>query len=231
MSSVFLDTLAASSLGVAFFHAALPTHWLPFVLAAHGQNWGHAKALTVTAAAGLGHTMFTTALSVLLLWVGLETQRLTGDVFPFIAGSVLALFGAYYVFRQFRRGGHGHHHYHWLRQVHHQDDHGPGHTHETASRSGVSDAAVILSLLGLLTLSPCVGFLPVYLSRVAYDGSGFLIVSAVLALTTLAGMVLITWLNLPGLEHVRFSTLERYESSILGALLILLGAAIIVFDR
>jgi hypothetical protein len=95
----------------------------------------------------------------------------------------------------------------------------------------VSDAAVILGLLALLTFSPCEGFLPVYLSGVDYGWSGFLVLSAVLALATLAGMVLFTWLTLAGLEHVRFSTLERYESGILGALLILLGVAIMVFDR
>jgi hypothetical protein len=95
----------------------------------------------------------------------------------------------------------------------------------------MTDTAVILGLLALLTFSPCEGFLPIYLSGLSYGWSGFLVLSAVLAVATLASMVLFTWLTLDGLEHVRFSVLERYESGILGGLLILLGIAIVVFER
>jgi ABC-type nickel/cobalt efflux system permease component RcnA len=240
MSTAFLNTLVITGFGVAFFHAALPTHWLPFVLAARGQSWGRGKTLTVTAVAGLGHIVFTIMLGALVLWAGLATQHLTGDVFPFIAGGFLLLFGAYYLFQQSRGAGHGHYHSighdhhheeHSHPHPHHNDDEDHSHSQDQSSRTKLSDTAVILGLLGLLTFSPCEGFLPVYLSGVSYGWSGFLILSVVLALATLAGMVLFTWLTLAGLEHIRFSVLERYESGILGGLLILLGIAIMVFER
>ncbi len=253
MSTGFLNALVATGFGIAFFHAALPTHWLPFVLAARGQGWSRAKALTVTAAAGFGHILFTIVLGALVLWIGLKTEGLTGNVFPFIAGSVLMAFGSYYLFSQARHG-HGHHHglgfgryrgageheHAHAGDGHRHGDHdhlpvhvgeGHGHTHGEQPRPRGSDLAVILGLLALLTFSPCEGFLPVYLSGVGYGWSGFALLSVVLALATLAGMVLFTWLTLTGLERVRFSVLERYESGIVGALLILLGVAIMVFDR
>jgi len=31
--------LAATGLSVAFIHAAIPTHWLPFVVVARAQGW------------------------------------------------------------------------------------------------------------------------------------------------------------------------------------------------
>ena len=90
----------------------------------------------------------------------------------------------------------------------------------------VSDRAVILSLLALLTFSPCEGFLPVYLSGISYGWAGFAILSAVLAGATLSGMVLFTWLTLAGLERFRLGWIERYEGALLGALLCVLAVVV-----
>jgi ABC-type nickel/cobalt efflux system permease component RcnA len=230
MNSVFLPSIIASGFGVAFFHAAIPSHWLPFVLAGRGQRWAHGKTLAVTALAGLGHVLFTTVLGVFVVWGGIETSHLTGNVFPFLAGGVLILFGLYYISVYMRGGGHGHHH--WFAQRHHHDHHHV-HDHEESSASPdrKSDAAVILSLLAALTFSPCEGFLPVYLSGISYGWTGFLLLSAVLAMATLAGMVTFTWLSLAGLERVKFAALERYEDIILGGLLVILGIAVMVFEK
>jgi hypothetical protein len=97
MNLVFLPSIIVSGFGVAFFHAAIPSHWLPFVVAGRGQHWGRAKTLAVTALAGLGHVLFTTVLGVLVVWLGIETSYLTGHVFPFLTGGVLIAFGAYYL--------------------------------------------------------------------------------------------------------------------------------------
>jgi nickel/cobalt transporter (NicO) family protein len=231
MNSALLPSIVATGFGVAFFHAAIPTHWLPFVLAGRGQHWGRSKTLAVTVIGGLGHILFTTVLGIIVVWLGIETSRFTGQVFPFFAGSVLVLFGLYYVAR-FTGGGHGHHH--WLGHSH---DHGDPHDHanhghaphcHTTDRK--SDTAVILGLFAVLTFSPCEGFLPVYLSGIVYGWWGFLLLSIILAAATLAGMVTFTWLSLAGFERLRLAALETYESAILGGLLILLGVAVMVFE-
>jgi ABC-type nickel/cobalt efflux system permease component RcnA len=250
MNATLLASIVTTGSAVAFLHAALPTHWLPFVLAARGQKWGRAKTLAITALAGLGHILFTVVLGVLVVWLGFEARDLTGGLFPLLAGGVLILFGLYYLFH-FARGGHGHQHLfghahggHGHSHDHdhdhdHPHDHGHEHDHGHSAPSAVpagrdrskSDAAVILGLLAVLTFSPCEGFLPIYLSGIAYGWPGFLLLSLVLALATLAGMVTFTWLSLAGMERLRLSALERYEGAILGAVLILLGAAIMIFER
>jgi nickel/cobalt exporter len=235
MNSALLPSIIATGFGVAFLHAAIPTHWLPFVLAGRGQHWGHGKTLAVTTVAGLGHIAFTIVLGILVVWLGIETSRLTGEVFPFLAGGVLFLFGLYYLARYARDGGHGHHH--WFGHGHgHGDDQShehAGHRHPHSRRSAhrESDRAVILGLFAALTFSPCEGFLPIYLSGISYGWQGFLVLSAVLALATLAGMVMFTWISLTGLKHIRFEALEKYESVLLGCLLIVLGCAVVVFER
>ena len=252
MTETFFLSIVATGFVVAFAHAAIPTHWLPFVLAGRGQRWGKAKTLTVVALCGSGHVLVTTVLGGLVVWLGIETTKWTGDVFPWIAGSALILFGLYYSVRQMRGGGHGHHHF-GSGHHHGTHDHGPGshanygHRHHHGGRGHASekkpaaaaaagclrgrvvksDRAVILGLFTLLTFSPCEGFLPVYLSGISYGWIGFIVLSAVLALATIAGMMVFTWLTTSGVERLRLGFLERYESGVLGALMLFLGTGVI----
>src|SRR5437773_11467181 len=52
MNETVLTTIAFTGFTVAFFHAAIPTHWLPFVAAGRAQRWSHSKTLLITALAG-----------------------------------------------------------------------------------------------------------------------------------------------------------------------------------
>jgi len=71
MNDAVFITLVVTGFTVAFLHAAIPTHWLPFVVAARAQRWDLAKTLVVTAVAGSGHVLFTTALGVLVAGGGI----------------------------------------------------------------------------------------------------------------------------------------------------------------
>jgi nickel/cobalt transporter (NicO) family protein len=227
MNQTLLTSVMLTGFGIAFFHAALPTHWLPFVLAGRGQNWSRGKTLAVTTTAGIGHVLFTILLGVVVVWVGQETSQWTGQVFPYIAGGVLVLVGIYYLLRHAWGRGHGHHH----GDHDHHHDHPHDHHHEHVARAARSDWAIIGGLLAMLTFSPCEGFLPVYLSGIRYGWRGFVILSALLAVATVAGMVILTWLTLAGLERLKLDVLERYESAILGSLLCALGLFVMVLER
>src|SRR5207253_8312332 len=110
MNQTVLTTIALTGFGVAFFHAAIPTHWLPFVLTARVQKWNKSKTLLITTLAGLGHVLFTAALGFLVAWCGIALSDRVGGWFPWIAGGALLAFGLYYVIQQFRGKGKGHSH-------------------------------------------------------------------------------------------------------------------------
>lgn len=105
MNSTVLTTLAVTGFTVAFFHAAIPTHWLPFVLVARARGWNRAKTLLVTVFAGLGHVALTTVLGLGLAWLGFQVDESLGEAFPKIAGAVLLAVGVYYFWRQWRGRG------------------------------------------------------------------------------------------------------------------------------
>lgn len=238
MQSTVLATVAATGFTVAFFHAAIPTHWLPFVLVARARGWTRGKTLAVTVFAGLGHVALTSLLGLVIAWFGFQLDEKMGRAFPHLAGGLLMAIGAYYLWRQWRGGGICHHAV--IGSHHHADEH-CGHEGEqshwedelkdsalVSQRTG--DWAAISGLFVMLTLSPCEGFLPVYLSGVQFGWRGFFVLSLILAFATLLGMLLFTWLMLVGLERFELKNVERYEAGLLGLLFGVLGLLIIVLE-
>jgi len=217
---------------VAFFHAAIPTHWLPFVLVSRARGWSRGRTMMVALGAGLGHVALTTLLGLLVAWLGFQLDEEIGHAFTPIAGGVLVAIGGYYIWRQLRGAGICHHA--MPGSQHHADEHcgdEPKHSshweHELKDSRLASvssgDWTAIGGLFLMLTLSPCEGFLPVYLSAVQFGWKGFFLLSAILAIGTLAGMTIFTWLTLVGFEKLRLRYFERWEAGLLGGIFIVLG--------
>ncbi len=251
MNDALLGSIAVTGLTVAFLHAALPTHWLPFVLAGRRQNWARKKTVAIAALAGSGHVLFTIAIGAAIAWFGIAMDSWIGNVFPYIAGGILIAFGAHYLI-----SGSDDHHHHFGAHAHHHSAHGHDHTHEhgadhdhrhepddgqsahaTAHLNGhaqrdaaLSDRTVVIGLLAALTFSPCEGFLPVFVAGAKFGWSGFLVLCVTLAVATLAGMMLLTWLTLLGFQHARFDRFEQHEGKVLGGLLIALGLAVLIAE-
>ena len=102
--------IALTGFSVAFFHAAIPTHWLPFVITARAQRWNRNKTICITALAGTGHVLCTALLGVLIAWFGIALHQKIGKWFPWIAGGALLCFGLFYIYRQLSGAGCGHSH-------------------------------------------------------------------------------------------------------------------------
>lgn len=239
MNSAMLTTIAATGFTVAFFHAAIPTHWLPFVLVSRARGWGRGKTFLVATVAGLGHVAITSLLGLVIAWFGFQLDERLGHLFPWMAGGVLLAIGAFYFWRQL--SGRGVRHHHVVGAHHHATErcgHETEHSHwedelkdsELVSRRS-GDWAAISGLLVMLTLSPCELFLPVYLSGVQFGWRGFVILSLILAVGTLAGMMLFTWLTLVGLERVQVRKFEHYEAGMLGAIFTVLGLLLLLFEH
>ena len=181
---------------------------------------------------------------------GIALSNEIGSWFPIIAGGALLLFGLYHVIQQLRGHGHGHSHSfgghsHAAHEHPHDHDH---HAHGAHDQSSIahfhsheddgidqspnkSDWGAIVSLLALLTFSPCEGFLPVYVSALRYGWTGFVLLTLILSVATVAGMIAFTWLAFAGMEKLKLQFLEKYESGLLGGLLCVLGLLIMFFEK
>ncbi len=240
MNSTVLTTIAATGFTVAFFHAAIPTHWLPFVLVARARGWGRGKTLAVALFSGLGHVALTSVIGLLIAWLGFQLEEEFGHAFGPVTGTVLILIGGYYAWRQWKGGGICHH---AVPGTSHQaDDHCAEDHHDhshwedemkdsrlVSAKTG--DWPAISGLFLMLTLSPCEGFLPVYLSAVQFGWTGFIVLSLILAVATLAGMTLFTWLTLLGFERLKLKVFERREAGLLAVIFVVLGLVMFFFKH
>jgi len=227
MNNSVLTTIAITGFGIAFFHAAIPTHWLPFVLTARAQRWNRSKTLIITAMAATGHACFTATLGLIVAWLGIALSDRIGALFPWIAGGALISFGLFYIIRQLTGRPHTH-----LHLGHEGHSHVHAHSHpENRISFSKSDFAAISSLLALLTFSPCEAFVPVYVSGVRYGWHGFALLTIILTVATIAGMVAFTGLALIGIEQVKLRSFEKYEAGVMGALLCAVGVLIILFEQ
>ncbi len=159
-----------------------------------------------------------------MTWFGITLNKTIGNWFPRIAGGALLLFGVYYICRQVMGKGHVHFAYpHEHLHETHADHHHPPHP--------TSDRAAIMSLLMLLTFSPCEGFLPIYVSGIRYGWTGFVLLTVILSVATVAGMMFFTSLTLAGLGRIKLGVLEKYESGLIAVLLCAVGVLILLFER
>ncbi len=233
-----LSSVAAMGFTVAFFHAAIPTHWLPFVFVARARRWGRAKTLGVVALSGLGHVALTSLLGLAIAWFGFQLEEKV-EWFSRLAGGLLLVVAVYYAWRQWRGTGICHHHA--PGSQHHAGEHcgdekEESHWQEELKGSPIvapqaGEWAAISGLFVMLTLSPCEGFLPVYLSGVQFGWTGFFVLSGILAVATLAGMTLFTWLALVGFERFRLKAFERHEAGLLAALFAVLGLLLLLLGH
>lgn len=194
------------ALGVSVLHAALPTHWLPFVSVSRFNNWSRQKTFVVIAFAGVGHTLSTSLIGAMIVWLGIEVDSRIGEIFHYFSAVIIFTMGAYYIFRHI------------------------SHPVRSECCGKKTHRMSILGLFLILTFSPCEAFFPVYLSAIKFGWLGFALLSAALAVGTTIGMITLTWIALNGVAKVKFESLERYDRLILGLSLWILAILGIIVE-
>ncbi len=207
---VLLSLLGAGFV-TAFLHAALPTHWLPFVLVGRGQRWTLPQVLATVATAGLAHILSTALVGGLIVAAGLAMDQWISGMLPLASAGLLFLFGGHYLLRAVLRApvmaG------------------GPA---LALSEPTVSHAAAFWGLVAMLAISPGEVLLPIYLSQATQGPLVLAALTLAFAAGTILGMGLFTGLARAGWSVLRLERWARYESIILGVALILIGLLVIL---
>lgn len=207
---VLLSLLGAGFV-TAFLHAALPTHWLPFVLVGRGQRWTLPQVLTAVATAGLAHIVSTALIGTLIVAAGLAMDQWISGMLPLASAGLLFLFGGHYLLRAVLRAP--------------VTAGGPA---LALSEPTVSHGAAFWGLVAMLAISPGEVLLPIYLSQATQGPMVLAALTLAFATGTILGMGLFTGLARAGWSVLRLERWARYESIILGVALILIGLLVIL---
>jgi len=195
----------------AFLHAALPTHWLPFVLVGRGQRWSLPRVLTAVAIAGSAHIVTTAVVGGLIVAAGLVMDQWIAGLLPGLSAGLLFLFGAFYLGKALLRptilAG------------------GPS---LALSEPTVSQAAAFWGLVVMMAVSPGEVLLPIYLSQATEGPVVLIALTLAFGVGTVLGMAVFTVLARAGWSVLRLERWARYEGIILGLALILIGLLVIL---
>jgi hypothetical protein len=206
LTQASLLSLVGAGFVAALLHAALPTHWLPFVAVGRAQGWRSVTTLSVAAAAALAHIASTALVGSLLTLAGGVAPWIT-RLLPALSAVVLFGFGLWYLGRSLFRtpalAGVG---------------------TQAVERPRVTDAAAAWGLVGFLAASPGEALLPVYVGAGVHGWGVVALLTLAFAAGTVLGMVSLTALALAGVERFRLQRLARFEGLALGLLLIALAA-------
>lgn len=205
-----LNVIIIAALTISVLHSLMPNHWLPFSLAGKTHKWSLRRTIFITGAAAMGHVIITTILGFLVALTGIGITQLVEKIARLISSIVLFTIAGIFIFLNFYKG---HKHTHLCEK----------------DKIRLSEKTLTLSLIGMLTFSPCEAILPVFFTAGQIGWYGLLLLSLVMGIGTITGMVLMTTLGFKGIEKMKFHILEDYEKLIFGIIFIFIGLVVLFF--
>ena len=234
--------LIVATVAVGVLHTMVPDHWAPIALLSRQHGWTKAHTARTAAIAGLGHTVSTLIIAVIVWTAGTMLAARFGSAMSIASSAALIAFGAWIAISSWHEIAHGHDHEHEHFEHAHLHRHEGGvehrhwHAHHEANWHAV-DGNVALApvhehehktssrtaLLLILGSSPMIEGLPAFFAAGRY-GAGLLAIMAVLfAASTILTYVVLSVASASGMQRLNLGRFEEYGEVISGAFIALLG--------
>jgi hypothetical protein len=218
--------LVAASAGVAFGHAVLPDHWLPLAVLGRARRYPLAKIAWLSSLAGVAHVLLSIVLGAVIIAIGLQFRSAIQHAQDTIIGCLLVATGVGFIVVELT--GHGHHH----------GPPGQGHDHRHADRDHPHDhpepgARSVGGLAALMVpfgaaASPDLTILPVFLAATTAGVATAVSSIVVFAAVTIGTIVGLTLAAAKGSYQLQGEWLERWGNAITAAVLLLIGALVLL---
>lgn len=197
-------TLIAGTVLLSIIHAAIPNHWMPFVVLSRTERWSLSETLGITLMAGLAHSASTVSLGVIIGGIGYSLAQEYLSVGTILAPLILIFMGILYFSLNMR---------------HLHDEHIPG----KIEVQGRPRWMMIAMLSGAMFFSPCLEIESYFFTAGSHGWSGIWLVAGLYPVLSVGTMVLLVLMGRKSLLHWRGTFFERHEKKITGFTLILLG--------
>jgi nickel/cobalt exporter len=203
MESIFIGFL-----GMSMLHALIPNHWLPLISVGTVEKWKHGLIYRIGLFSILAHLTGTILLGIFLALAGHNLSKEWEPFAEFVAPILLITIGLIYLLLP------AHHHHFENKKL-------------NALRSNPKNWMWVFMLS--MFLSPCLQIEGLFLAAGAY-GLWFLALCTVAYVVfSCLGVMFILWTSLNGSQFIKTTKIEKYQTKIIGLLLILIGAVTIIF--
>jgi ABC-type nickel/cobalt efflux system permease component RcnA len=205
--------LVFAVIAVGVLHTLVPDHWAPIALMARQRGWSQMQTARAAFGAGLGHTL-STLLIGLVVWVaGLAFALRFGHLVSLASSVALIGFGS------------------WIAVSSWRELHGSGHHHEQEPTPVNDDRSKgsRMALLLILGSSPMVEGIPTFFAAAKFGIGLIAIMSFFFALSTIATYVVLCVYSSAALQRVSLGPVERYGEVLSGAFIAVVGIIFLIW--
>ena len=194
---------------ISFFHALIPSHWLPITVISKNAGWSKALTLRATFYLGLAHVLSTVLLCVVVSFLGQTLFEKFSNRFDQFSGILLIAYGLFFIYRHYK-----HHHFHF--------------SAESLDKKNTSFRTLMLQLLLLMFFSPCIEVVAIFFNAGKFGFVTVALLVFVYAVISISGMLI--WVNLVqhGLKKINWHRIEHNAGLLTGGVLVLMGIIAII---
>jgi hypothetical protein len=198
--------LVGAVIAVGILHTAVPDHWVPIAVMARQAHWSPARTARTAFVAGLGHTLSTLAIGIVVWAAGFAAAMHFGHLVSVVSSFALIGFGVWIATAGFLE----------LRARDH------------ATRANLTDfyrerPNARTALLVILGSSPMIEGIPAFFAAARF-GAGLLgIMALCFGLSTIATYVTLCVYSASALQKLAFAPFERYGEVLSGVVIAMVG--------
>jgi hypothetical protein len=208
--TTFIQVLLGS-IALSIVHASIPNHWLPLIAIGRTERWTHKETLSVTAIAGIAHTLSTVIIGIIVGVLGYTLSSAYQTITTLVAPAILFLLGLVYLELD------------WKENKHHAHRHQHIDTENIFTTKKRNKSAIVFSLALGMFFSPCIEIEAYYFSAGMLGWPGIITVSTIYCFITVAGMLALVSIGMKGIDKFKVYFLEHHDKLATGSILILLG--------
>jgi hypothetical protein len=204
--------LVGAVVAVGVLHTLVPDHWMPIAVLARNSHWSTARTARTAFAAGLGHTLSTLAIGLLVWLVGLAAAIRYGHLVSILSSLALIVFGVWIAVASWRE-------LHASPQLRGSRD-----FDNTQERPGSRTA-----LLLILGSSPMVEGIPAFFAAAKFGPRLLVVMAVALSISTIAMYVVLCVYSAAALQRLALGSLERYGEALSGTIIALVGIVFLIW--
>lgn len=217
-----LMSILVGSVLLSSIHVLIPVHWLPIITMSKKENWADSQTMLATFVIAVFHILSTVLIGLCVGFLGYKLSVFYESYAKIIASLILVVIGLIYLLSEMiHKFGHKHFH------LGHHHHHGEQDILASYDPNAQKKYNVLLSSLAVSSfLTPCVELEAYYFSAGTFGWKGIFLVSAIYVFITVSLTSLLVYFSLKGVNKLRFEFFDKYESQLLGSIMILIGISL-----